>query len=47
MDISDFALAKDGEKGWLSGLHKRYTKAVGEYKGIENDFTQMTLQMMI
>ena len=30
-------LAKDGEQGWLSRLHKRYRKAVGEYKNMEND----------
>ena len=30
-------LAKDGEQGWLSRLHKRYRKAVGKYKNMEND----------
>jgi hypothetical protein len=33
-------LAKDEERELLSRLRTRYRKAVGEYKDIENNFTQ-------
>jgi hypothetical protein len=36
--IPDISLAIDEEREWLSRLHTRYKKVVGEYKDIENDF---------
>jgi hypothetical protein len=40
--MQDFSLGKDGERGWLSKLCTRYRKVVGEYKDIENFYSNDT-----
>ena len=36
--ISDFSLVKNKRREWLSRVHMRYRKTVGEWKDIESGF---------